>query len=229
MAFTMCSQPVWTKCRHQPHLHDWPLSVMEGKWSDGWLLAASSQMAAGTALCLADNQRTSKLRQALRPISVQSQEAKGTGQRKETATDKDWGSQKSQQAWKWAALALSFPFACFFCAIFAIRLFFTYIYYPFLIFLFSLLSFFTLSLHAVWISLFYYRESSFDDTFPCKQEMKMKCDGHRYRLQATEILSGICIPCEKSVPLHNKLASYTSKRSGRCKWRNVLIEISQRF
>lgn len=114
MAFTMCSQPVWTKCRHQPHLHDWPLSVMEGKWSDGWLLAASSQMAAGTALCLADNQRTSKLRQALRPISVQSQEAKGTGQRKETATDKDWGSQKSQQAWKWAALALSFPFACFF-------------------------------------------------------------------------------------------------------------------
>lgn len=73
---------------------------MEGKWSDGRLLAAPSQMAAGTALRLADNQRTSKLRRVLEPISVQSQEAKGTEQRKETATDKNWGSQKSQQAWK---------------------------------------------------------------------------------------------------------------------------------
>lgn len=99
--FTMRGQPVWTKS-HQPHRHSWlrPLSVMEGKWSDGWLLAAPSQMAAGTALRLADNQRTSKLRRALKPISVQSQEAKGTDQRKETAIDKDWGSQKSQQAWK---------------------------------------------------------------------------------------------------------------------------------
>lgn len=57
-------------------------------------------MAAGTALRLADNQRTSKLRRALKPISVQSQEAKGTDQRKETAIDKDWAREKSQQAWK---------------------------------------------------------------------------------------------------------------------------------
>lgn len=102
MGFTMCGQPTWTKCCHQPHHRYWlqPLSVMERKWSDGWLLAAPSQMAAGTALRLADNQRTSKLRRALKPISVQSQEAKGADQRKETAVDKDWGSEKSQQAWK---------------------------------------------------------------------------------------------------------------------------------
>lgn len=80
MGFTVCGQPTWTKCRHQPH-HRYslrPLTVMEGKWSDGWLLAAPSQMAAGTVLRLADNQRTSKLRRALKPISAQSQEAKGT-------------------------------------------------------------------------------------------------------------------------------------------------------
>lgn len=46
-------------------------------------------MAAGTALRLADNQRTSKLRRALEPISVQGQEAKGTGERKDTALDKE--------------------------------------------------------------------------------------------------------------------------------------------
>lgn len=91
MGSTMCGQPMWTKCRCQPHHHSWlwPLSVMEGKWSDGWLLAAPSQMAAGTVLRLADNQRTSKLRRVLKPVSVQSQEAKGTEQRKETAVDKD--------------------------------------------------------------------------------------------------------------------------------------------
>lgn len=65
---------------------------MEEKWSDGRLLAAPSQMAAGTALRLADNQRTSKLRQALKPISVQTQEA-------ERAKDEKRRSQKSQQAW----------------------------------------------------------------------------------------------------------------------------------
>jgi len=54
---------------------------MEGKWSDGRLLAAPSQMAAGTALRLADNQRTSKLRRVLKLISVQSQKAKGTEQK----------------------------------------------------------------------------------------------------------------------------------------------------
>ena len=48
-------------------------------------------MAAGTALRLADNQRTSKLTRVLKPISVQSQEAKGTEQRKETAIDEDRG------------------------------------------------------------------------------------------------------------------------------------------
>lgn len=88
----MCGQPTWTKCRHQLH-HRYslrPLTVVEGKWSDGWLLAAPSQMAAGTALRLADNQRTSKLRRALKPISTQSQEAKGTDQRKERAMDKYW-------------------------------------------------------------------------------------------------------------------------------------------
>lgn len=89
--------------------HSSPLTVMEGKWSDGWLLAAPSQMAAGTALRLADNQRTSKLMRALKPISAQSQEAKGADQWKGRAMDKDCGSQRSQQAWKWAALA-------FFCA-----------------------------------------------------------------------------------------------------------------
>lgn len=92
MGFTVCGQPAWTKCHHQPH-HRYllrPLAVMEGKWSDGWLLAAPSQMAAGTALRLADNQRTSKLRRALKPISAQSQEAKGTDQRKERAMDKYW-------------------------------------------------------------------------------------------------------------------------------------------
>lgn len=110
MNFTMCGQPMWIKCRHQRHHHYWlwPLLVMEGKWSDRWLLAAPSQMAAGTAPRLADNQRTSKLRRALKLISVQNQEAKGTDQKKEAAMDKDWDSQKSQQAWKWAALALSF-------------------------------------------------------------------------------------------------------------------------
>lgn len=46
-------------------------------------------MAAGTALRLADNQRTSKLRRALKPISVQSQEAKGTEQRKEAEIGKN--------------------------------------------------------------------------------------------------------------------------------------------
>lgn len=102
MGSNMSGHPMWTKCHCQPHFHSWlqPLSVMEGKWSDGRLLAAPSQMAAGTALRLADNQRTSKLRRALKPISVQSQEAKGIEQRKESAIDKDWGSQKSQQAWK---------------------------------------------------------------------------------------------------------------------------------
>lgn len=116
---TKCGQPTWTKCRCQPHHHSWlrPLSVMEGKWSDGRLLAAPSQMAAGTALRLADNQRTSKLRRALKPISAQSQEAKGTEQRKETAIGKNWGSQKSQQAWKWAALDLSSSSGCFVCNI----------------------------------------------------------------------------------------------------------------
>lgn len=88
---TMCGRPMWTKWRCQPHHHSWlrPLSVMEGKRSDGWLLAAPSQMAAGTVLRLADNQRTSKLRRALKPVSVLSQEAKSTEQRKETAIDKD--------------------------------------------------------------------------------------------------------------------------------------------
>lgn len=75
----------------KPHHHSWlrTLSVMEGKWSDGWLLAAPSQMAAGTALRLAGNQRTSKLRRTLKPISVQSQEAKGTEQKKKTAIELD--------------------------------------------------------------------------------------------------------------------------------------------
>lgn len=99
---TMSNWPVWIKFCCQTHRHYWlrPFLVMEGKRSDGRLLAAPSQMAAGTALRLADNQRTSKLRRALRPISVQSQEAKGTEQRKETAVDKDRASQTSQQAWK---------------------------------------------------------------------------------------------------------------------------------
>ncbi|KAK1887445.1 Aspartate ammonia-lyase [Dissostichus eleginoides] len=79
---------MWTMCLCQPHHHSWlrTLSVMEGKWSDGWL-AAPSQMAAGTALRLAGNQRTSKLRRTLKPISVQSQEAKGTEQKKKTAIE----------------------------------------------------------------------------------------------------------------------------------------------
>jgi len=82
------SLPTWCKWRCQPHHYSWlrPLSVMEGKRSDGWLLAAPSQMAAGTALRLADNQRTSKLsRLALGPIAFQSQEAKGTEARKEAS------------------------------------------------------------------------------------------------------------------------------------------------
>lgn len=94
------SQAKWTKYHCQPHHRSWlgPLSVMEGKWSDGRLLVAPSQMAAGTVLRLADNQRTSKLRPELKPISVQSQEAKGTEHRKETETDRDWNRKKSQQA-----------------------------------------------------------------------------------------------------------------------------------
>ncbi|KAK5867745.1 hypothetical protein PBY51_012209 [Eleginops maclovinus] len=78
---------MWTKCHCQPHHHSWlrTLSVMEGKRSDGWLLAAPSQMAAGTALRLAGNQRTPKLRRTLKSISVQIQKAKGTEQKKETA------------------------------------------------------------------------------------------------------------------------------------------------
>lgn len=104
---TVCGGPT---CRHQSHRHYavWALTVMEEKWSDGWLLAAPSQMAAGTVLRLADSQRTSKLRRALKLISARSQEAKGTGQRRETAIDKDCGSQKSQQAWKGTALAFFF-------------------------------------------------------------------------------------------------------------------------
>lgn len=140
---TMCGHPVWTKCHRQPHFHSWlqPLSVMEGKRSNGRLLAASSQMAAGTAIRLADNQRTSKLRRALKPISVQSQEAKGIEQRKEAAIGKDRGSQKSQQAWKWAALALYFDSAHF-----ALIFFLTYSHPPLFIFLFNLFSFFLLLL-----------------------------------------------------------------------------------
>ena len=83
MGFTMCGQLTWTKSHCQAHNHSWltPLSVMEGKWSGGRLLAAPSQMAAGTLLRLADNQRTSKLRRVLKPISVQSQGAKGREQK----------------------------------------------------------------------------------------------------------------------------------------------------
>lgn len=117
---TMSNWPMWIKFCCQTHRHYWlrPFLVMEGKRSDGRLLAAPSQMAAGTALRLADNQRTSKLRRALKPISVQSQEAKGTEQRKETAVDKDWASQTSQQAWKRALLALFLPFLFFhFCCV----------------------------------------------------------------------------------------------------------------
>lgn len=79
MGFTMCGQSTRTKSHCQAHNHPWltPFSVMERKWSGGRLLAAPSQMAAGTLLRLADNQRTSKLRRVLKPISVQSQGAKG--------------------------------------------------------------------------------------------------------------------------------------------------------
>lgn len=78
-ALPCAARPTWTKWLCQPHDHSWLrcLSVMEGKWSDGRLLAAPSQMAAGTAPRLADNQRTSKLRRVFEPISVWSQEAKG--------------------------------------------------------------------------------------------------------------------------------------------------------
>lgn len=101
---------------------------MEERWSDGWLPAVPSQMAAGTVLRLADSQRTSKLRRARKLISARSQEAKGTGQRKETAIDKDCGSQKSQQAWKGAALAF-FTFSST-----HFRLFFSYLSSPLLTF-----------------------------------------------------------------------------------------------
>lgn len=68
-----------------------------GKWSGGWLPVAPSQMAAGTAPRLADNQRTSKLRQALKSISAQSRRW-GGGQR--AGQENNCGRQKSQQAWK---------------------------------------------------------------------------------------------------------------------------------
>ncbi|TNN21891.1 hypothetical protein EYF80_067997 [Liparis tanakae] len=57
----------------------------------GWLPAAPSQMAAGTAPRLADNQRTSKLsRLALGPIASRSQEARGTeARRKEASVEED--------------------------------------------------------------------------------------------------------------------------------------------
>lgn len=153
---------------------------MEGKWSDRWLLAAPSQMAAGTALRLADNQRTSKLRRALKLISVQSQEAKGTDQRKKAAIGRDWDSQKSQQAWKWAALARSFFSACFFCAIFALRFSFTYIRSPLVICSFNLLSF--------SLCLYMLHDSHYSITVKtvvmahlnASWKIGIKCDGHCY-------------------------------------------------
>lgn len=63
-----------------------------GKWSGGWLPVAPSQMAAGTAPRLADNQRTSKLRQALKSISAQSRRWGGAESR---AGERLWSSKES--------------------------------------------------------------------------------------------------------------------------------------